>query len=119
MERSVRLRRTKDVQRTFRDGTSWAHPLLRLVAYPNGLSLTRVGVTASRRVGGAVARSRAKRLLRESARRLYGRIGSGWDVMLVARPDLLGKKQQQIEEALASLLEEAGLGAGAAEEPPQ
>jgi ribonuclease P protein component len=66
-------------------------------------------VTASRRVGGAVARSRAKRLLRESARTLYSRFGSGWDVMLVARPGLPDRKQPEVEEALATLLEEAGL----------
>jgi ribonuclease P protein component len=109
MERRVRLRHTKDVERTLREGKSWAHPLLRLVACPNGLGLSRIGVTASRRVGGAVARSRAKRLLRESARRLYSCFGCGWDVMLVARPGLPGRKQPQVEEALASLLEKASL----------
>jgi ribonuclease P protein component len=109
MERGIRLRRSRDVQRAFEEGKSWAHPLLRLVACPNGLGLSRIGVTASRRVGGAVARSRAKRLLRESARTLYSRFGSGWDVMLVARPGLPDRKQPEVEEALATLLEEAGL----------
>jgi ribonuclease P protein component len=109
MERRVRLRRTKDVERTFHEGKSWSHPLVRLVARRNGLERSRVGVTASRRVGGAVARARAKRLLRESARRLYSQLGSGWDLMLVARPGLPEEKQPRIEEALALLLEEAGV----------
>ena len=117
MERSIRLRRTRDVQRTLREGRSWAHPLLRLVACPNGLGLSRIGVTASRRVGSAVARSRAKRLLRESARHLYSRFGSGWDVMLVARADLPNRKQPQVEAALALLLEKASLATAGG--PPQ
>jgi ribonuclease P protein component len=109
MERRVRLRRTSDVRRVYDQGRSWTHPFLVLIARPNGLDLSRVGVTASRRVGGAVARNRAKRLLREAARCLYSQFGSGWDVMLVARAGILGVKEPQVEEALASLLRRAEL----------
>lgn len=109
MERRVRLRRTGDVRRVYDEGRSWAHPLLVLVARPNGLDLCRVGVTASRRVGSAVARNRAKRLLREAACHLYPQFGSGWDVMLIARASVLKVKEPQVEKALASLLRRAGL----------
>lgn len=106
----MRLRRTNDVRRVYDKGRSWAHPLLVLIIRPNGLDFSRVGVTASRRVGGAVARNRAKRLLREAARRLYPQFGPGWDVMLVARVNILKAKEPQVEKALASLLRRAGLG---------
>jgi ribonuclease P protein component len=109
MERRNRLRRTNDVRRVYDEGKSWAHPLLVLVARPNGLDFSRVGFTASRKVGGAVARNRAKRLLREAARHLYTRFGVGWDVMLVARASILRAKEPQVEEALAALLGRAGL----------
>lgn len=110
MERRVRLRRTSDVRRVYDKGRSWAHPLLVLVAWPNGLNFSRVGVTASRKVGGAVARNRAKRLLREAARCLYPQFEDGWDVMLVARARILEAKEPQVEEALGSLLRRARLG---------
>jgi len=110
MERRLRLRRTSDVRRVYDQGRSWPHPFLVLVARPNGLDFSRVGVTASRKVGGAVARNRAKRLLREAARRLYSQLGSGWDVMLVARAGILEVKEPQVEEVLASLLRRAELG---------
>jgi ribonuclease P protein component len=109
MERRIRLRRTSDVRRVYDEGQSWAHPLLVLVARPNGLDFSRVGVTASRRVGSAVARNRAKRLLREAARRVYPQLGAGWDAMLVARAGILEVKEPQVEEGLASLLRRAGL----------
>lgn len=110
MERRVRLRRTSDVRRVYDQGRSWAHPFLVLVARPNGLDFSRVGVTASRKLGSAVARNRAKRLLREAARRLYPQLVSGWDVMLVARAGILEVREPQVEEALASLLRRAELG---------
>jgi len=108
MERRVRLRRASDVRRVYDEGRSWVHPLLVLVARPNGLDFSRVGVTASRNVGNAVARNRAKRLLREAARHLYHQFEAGWDVMLVARAGILKVKEPQVEEALASLLRQAG-----------
>jgi ribonuclease P protein component len=109
MERRVRLRRTNDVRRVYDEGQSWTHPVLVLIACPNGLDSSRVGVAASRRLGSAAARSRAKRLLREAARHLYPQLEAGWDVMLVARSRILEAKCQQVEEALARLLRQAKL----------
>jgi ribonuclease P protein component len=80
-----------------------------LIAHPNGLELTRIGVTASRRVGGAVARNRAKRLLRESARHLYLRLLPGWDIVLVARAEILKVRESQLRDVLGDLAEQAGL----------
>lgn len=109
MERRLRLRRTADFERVRREGRSWPSRPAVLIAHPNGLDWTRVGVTASRRVGGAVARNRAKRVLRESARHLYLRLLPGWDLVLVARAAILKVSESQLRDVLGDLAEQAGL----------
>ena len=101
------------MRRTYDEGNSWAHPLLVLVARPNELDLSRVAFVAGRRVGNAVARNRAKRLMREAARALFPRFDPGWDLVLVARRRMLEAKAPQVEAALASLVRRAGITAGA------
>jgi ribonuclease P protein component len=65
----------------------------------------RLAVVASRRVGGAVPRNRAKRLLREAARQV--RWPSGMDVVLVARAACArsdaGSVRRELEELLDNL----------------
>jgi ribonuclease P protein component len=76
-----------------------------------GEGLPRIAVVASRRVGTAVSRNRAKRLLREAARHIEWREGT--DVVLVARAacasSMMGRVRDEVEDLAARLgvLEEA------------
>lgn len=107
--REVRLRRSGDFDRVRQEGRAWSHPFLVLVAAPNTGGQTRIGVVAGRRVGTAVARNRAKRLLREAARHLYPHLATGWDLVLIARPPILTVKEPQVEAALEEMARKAGL----------
>jgi ribonuclease P protein component len=67
----------------------------------DAVSGVRLTVVASRRVGGAVQRNRAKRLLREAARTLAWR--PGLDVVLVARADCAGSDLTTVATELTRL----------------
>jgi ribonuclease P protein component len=57
---------------------------------------TRVGFVSSRNVGSAIARNRARRLLREAWRGLAPRIKGNYDVVAVARSEIRGAKMQDV-----------------------
>lgn len=107
----LRLRSTAEFERVRRDGRSYAHPLIVLVACRAEAgpepALTRWGFTAGRSVGSAVRRNRAKRLLRAAVRALAGQVSSGWDLVLIARAPIGGCKMPEVQAALAQLLRRA------------
>jgi ribonuclease P protein component len=69
----------------------------------------RVGVAASRSVGGAVQRNRARRLLREAMRPLLGQVASGQDILLVARAHIREASSSEVSAAVQALLQKAKL----------
>jgi len=104
-----RLRARADFERVRRDGHSWRHRLLVLAARRNESGVTRVGVAAGKRVGSAVARNRAKRLMRQAMRIHAPQVAPGWDLLLIARAPIAQVKLQDVAAALESLLRQADL----------
>ena len=75
----------------------------------NDLSVSRFGFSASRRVGNAVERNRAKRLIRESVRLNIGAIQPGWDCLFVARSATVSATYDDVESAVLQLLRRANV----------
>jgi ribonuclease P protein component len=109
VNRRYRLTRSDDFKRVRRLGKSYAHPLVVLVAHPNELAELRIGIVATRSVGGAVERNRAKRRLREAVQPMFSRLPEGWDILLLARQPLSVATFQQIQAALEGLITRAHL----------
>jgi ribonuclease P protein component len=115
--RRGRLSRSGDFDRVYREGQSHSNRFLVLYAFPraeDGADDLRLGVSVSRKVGGAVQRNSVKRALRESFWGLAEDLPSSHDFVLVARPDAAGLVEREgakgIETTLAELFAEAGIG---------
>jgi ribonuclease P protein component len=121
-----RLSRSAEFERVYRQGRSKSNRYLVLYAFPReeetagaGDEGPRLGLSVSRRVGGAVDRTRVKRLLREAFWAEAERLPPGSDYVVVARPDARELAERDgmngVRTALAELVD--GL-AGPAEAPP-
>lgn len=105
----LRLRSSKDFQRVRRDGRSWSHPLIVLIACRIEGSPTRIGITAASGMASAVARNRGKRRLRAAVRLTETQIAAGWDMVLIARPPLVDAEWPEVLRALETLLRRSKL----------
>ncbi|MBD3161631.1 MAG: ribonuclease P protein component, partial [Candidatus Latescibacteria bacterium] len=108
--RDGRLRRRSEFRHLYDHGTSIRGVLMVLILGPNERTEARRGFVASRKVGSAVARNRAKRLLREAYRLIRPRVRlEGLDLVLIARPALREAKIGEAVEELTGLFKRAGV----------
>jgi ribonuclease P protein component len=86
--------------------------------HPPGTSLEepRLGLSVSKKVGGAVVRNRIKRLLREAFQERMARLPQRYDYVVIARPSFAELSERQtrgekglVQAALTDVLERAGL----------
>lgn len=107
-----RLSRSADFDRVFRQGRSLGNRALVLYSFPRGEEGgPRLGLSVSRKLGGAVDRNRVKRLLREAFELEAERLPPGCDVVLVARPEARAIAEREgltgVRSALAELIDRA------------
>jgi ribonuclease P protein component len=110
-----RLSRSAEFERVYRQGRSKGNRYLVLYAFPReeeGEDGPRLGLSVSRRVGGAVDRTRVKRVLREAFWQEAERLPDGSDYVVVARPDAKGLAEREgadgVRRSLAELVDGMG-----------
>ena len=84
--RKHRIRRRGDFQRAFRRRASASDRRLLIFGHENGLGHPRLGLSVSRKVGGAVVRNRWKRMIREAFRLSRPKLPQGIDLVVIPRP---------------------------------
>jgi ribonuclease P protein component len=111
-----RLSRSGDFDRVFREGRSRANRYLVAYTFPRPAEggEVRLGISVSRKVGGAVERNAVKRALREAFWGLDAGLPADHDFVLVARPDVAGLVEREgtlgVDSSLRELVAQAGLG---------
>jgi ribonuclease P protein component len=82
--------------------------LFGLVAAANGCGHDRLGLAIGRKLGSAVARNRARRLLREAFRRHRRTVLPGQDLVILAKRDVLDSTQQEVDREYEERLRRLG-----------
>jgi ribonuclease P protein component len=85
LSRAERLRTTHDFQAVFERRCSARDEWLQVYGLPNGLAVSRIGLSVGRKWGGAVVRNRIRRLYREAFRRTKALMPPGLDLVFVPR----------------------------------
>lgn len=100
-----RLRRRAEFQRVFETGRRWQGRFVTVLVAPNEAGGPRLGIVASRKLGDAVRRNLAKRLIREVFRQntpLLDR--QGVDIVVIPRRELFDAAYSSLETDFRSVL---------------
>lgn len=111
-----KVKKNNEFRLVYRRGKSFSNNLLVLYVFNNrnnkysdGKPFNRIGVSVSKKVGNSVVRSRSKRLIYESYRLNCDNLKQGYDFVFVARTAIKDKKFKDVENAMISLFNKAGL----------
>lgn len=105
----ISLCRNSDFQRLYRRGKSTVRPTMVIYVGKGCRNTVRLGITAGKKIGGAVDRNRAKRRIRELFRLYAAQVGPGKDICIVARGRILTAPSDKIKKDFLSAAEELGL----------
>jgi len=103
MKRFPSLKKNSDFQIVYRTGKSYANKYLVMYVINTDGQNTRIGISASKKLGNSVVRHRFARLVRESFRLNKDMIEDGKDIVVVARSAAKDKNFDKIESAFLHL----------------
>lgn len=89
---TLKLNDNKDFLRLYKKGRYIAGSSCVIYYMKNMLPYNRMGITAGKKIGGAVQRNRAKRLIRQAYRETEALFPVGFDLVIVARAAMLSEK---------------------------
>lgn len=105
MEQTVSMNQDRDFRRVYRQGKTQVHSVLVTYALKNKKGQCRIGLTASKKMGKAFERNRARRVMRAAYRQLEPLVPSGWDFIFVARSRTAQVKTQQVLAVMKKQIE--------------
>ncbi|MCQ2448603.1 MAG: ribonuclease P protein component [Clostridia bacterium] len=109
MRNFIKLKTNRDFRRLYGRGKSFVTPLFVLYAAKGRKNTLRLGITAGKKLGGAVERNRAKRVITAAFQMCQSNITLGYDFVIVARSRILGVKSTDAAQLLQKQLMAADL----------
>lgn len=103
------LKNYRNFQNVYKNGRSYANKYLVMYVLENRTDNLRVGISVSKKVGNSIVRHRLTRVIRESVRLNSENISKGYDIVIIARANLKGKKYQETESAYLHLAKLHGI----------
>lgn len=103
------LRRKKDFSNIYNKGKSVGDRYVILFYRKNNLPYHRIAYLASKKVGNAVKRNRARRLMKESVHLTSLEIPSGYDFIIIARNTITNAKCAEVKKSFESALKRTGV----------
>ncbi len=108
MSRFITLKSNTDFRRAYGRGKAYTNPALVTYVVKNRAGICRIGITTSKKIGNAVQRNRARRVIRE-AYISQGELSGGYDIVFVARTKTVFKKSTEIDAVMRKHLISAGV----------
>ena len=101
------LRLNKEFKRAYGRGKSFVHPAVITYVVPTRSGGVRLGITTGKKMGSAVERNRARRIIRAAFMSLSSEINASCDIVFVARHRILRHKSTELEKVFRAHLKEA------------
>jgi len=109
MKRAGTLKQNYEFRRLYQKGASAVDRTMVVYCRRNSLGRSRLGITASVKLGHAVVRNRARRRLREVYRLNADQLAEGWDIILVARSRTVTASFPELNAAFLRLCKKLSL----------
>lgn len=109
MDGFTKLKRNTDFKRVYNRGKSYVHPAIVTYVTHSRFDNCRIGITTGKKLGCAVLRNRARRVISAAFRDCVPKVTKGCDIVFVARKRIFSYKSTEIADIIASQLLSAGI----------
>ncbi len=109
MKKIVKIKENYEFRRAYNRAKSVVCPYAVVYFMKNRSGEIRLGITAGKKLGSAVYRNRAKRLVTAAFRGCLPEICAGYDFVIVARPRILTVKSTTVQSAFLKIFKDANL----------
>lgn len=99
-----RLKKNVEFKNVYKKGKSFPDKFVVIYLCKNARNVTRVGFTASKKVGNSVKRNKARRLMKETFRNNSANIKTGYDIVFIARVAINDANYYDVEKSISRVM---------------